>query len=123
MEDDEDDIDDGYIGNRQTTFTEEHIHVGLDQQSKEGLQFYRSIVSPYIESIWLAAVCLERILLDRPPSPTPITMKEKAFINKLLDKAREELKNDSILYGKNLFLFRTPTLFLIVNFSMLQKSQ
>lgn len=72
--------------------TEELVTVCLDSDSMEQLHFYRSIISPFIESYWITASNLTA-LIHR-------TMDYENFITHILDSAKDYLRRGTLVHRK-----------------------
>lgn len=58
----------------------------------EQLEFYRSIISPFIESYWLAASSLTKLIHQ--------TVDYDHFMNHMVDTAKDNLRKGFLLYRK-----------------------
>ncbi len=54
--------DDGYIGRNRNCNSSRELRIVLTDQNTQQLQFYRSVLSPYIESYWVTAVALLKLI-------------------------------------------------------------
>lgn len=73
---------------------EEKVIVEIGKpENIELLTFYRSIVSPFVESYWLAAKSLFRLVGK--------TMDYSAFNTYLMDEAKEQMRNGLLVYRKS----------------------
>lgn len=79
----EDEDDDGYIGQNTVLSAKKELRIVLTDDNREQLQFYRSVLSPYIESYWVAAYGLTKLI--------GIESKEdKAFFSALIETGKEK---------------------------------
>lgn len=82
--------DDGYVA---PDAGQDKLSVEISSENVELLRFYRSIVSPYIESYWLAAKTLPRLVGK--------TLDNGLFVNHLIDAAKEQLRQGLVCYRKS----------------------
>lgn len=75
------------------TGVEDKLTVEISGDNVELLRFYRSIVSPYIESYWLAAKTLPRLVGK--------TLDNGLFVSQLIDAAKEQLRQGLVCYRKS----------------------
>jgi hypothetical protein len=93
----DDDEDDGYIGrNRNCNFNRE-LRIVLTDQNTQQLQFYRSVLSPYIESYWVTAVALLKLI-------GPNSKEDKKFFNEIIETAKEKQHKGFLFHGRNQFI-------------------
>lgn len=72
---------------------EAKVQVVISPENVDKFTFYRSVVSPFVESYWLAAKSLFT-LVDK-------TMDSAAFHTYLIDQAKEQLSNGLIIHRKS----------------------
>lgn len=82
--------DDGYVA---PDAGQEKLSVEISSENVELLRFYRSIVSPYIESYWLSAKTLPRLVGK--------TLDNGLFVNHLIEAAKEQLRQGLVCYRKS----------------------
>lgn len=88
-----DDEDDGYIGQRNSfSAPKRDLRIRLTEENIENLQFFRSVLSAYIESYWVAASSLSRLIGDQPKE-------EKSFFNGIIEIAKEKQKKGLLFQG------------------------
>lgn len=89
----DDDFDDGYIGYRNSySAPKRELRIILSDENKETINFYRSVLSPYIESYWVAASALTRIVgVD--------SKDEKSFFNGMIEIAKEKQQKGLLFQG------------------------
>jgi hypothetical protein len=88
---------------QETKRPEEFITINISQETVDILKFYRNIVSPLIESYWLSAKHLFRLL----PKP----MEYEAFTSSLSDSAKDQLRQGLLCFRElnlNSFLVLRP---------------
>lgn len=85
-----DDDEDGYYGSK--AFCDVKMKIVLSEQSINLLQFYRNILSPFIESYWLAACSLLKLVGKKT--------EDKIFFRDMIDTANERLIKGLLRYGK-----------------------
>lgn len=76
-----------------------------DTEVCEQLEFYRSVISPFIESYWVAASNLTSLIHQ--------TLDYNLFINQTIDSAKDNLRKGFLLYRK-LHIFSLNECYLIV---------
>ena len=89
-EDDGMEDDENYIPCQQDKRSQEYLSVVISQETVDILKFYRNIVSPLIESYWLSAKHLFRLL----PKP----MEYHAFTTSLTDSAKDQLRQGLLCF-------------------------
>ena len=67
-----------------------------DSDICEQLEFYRSVISPFIESYWVTATSLST-LIHRP-------LDYDHFLNQTIDLAKDNLRKGFLLYRKFFYL-------------------
>jgi hypothetical protein len=72
---------------------QERLSVLIDTEKVELLRFYRSIAGPYIESYWLAARTLTKLVGK--------TLDNGLFNSHLIDTAKEQLRQGLVCYRKS----------------------
>lgn len=88
-----DDEDDGYIGQRDSfTTPKRDLRIHLTEENKEILQFYRSVLSSYIESYWVAASTLSKLIAVESKD-------EKSFFNGIIEIAKEKQRKGLLFQG------------------------
>ena len=88
-----DEDEDGYIG-YQNGFTapKRELRIVLSDENKEALIFYRSVLSSYIESYWVAASALSKLIGVESKD-------EKSFFNGMIEIAKEKLQKGLLFQG------------------------
>ncbi|CAG2165628.1 unnamed protein product [Oppiella nova] len=78
-----DDEDDGYVGQRDGFNGKRELRLVLSDENKQSISFYRSVLAAYVESYWVAASALTK-LIDVQSSD------EKTFFNGMIDIAKDK---------------------------------
>ncbi|CAG2118045.1 unnamed protein product [Medioppia subpectinata] len=87
---DEEEEDDGYVGFR-NGFTKRELRLVLSDENKQTISFYRSVLSSYIESYWVAASALTQLIgVD--------SLDEKSFFNRMIDIAKQKQQKGLIFH-------------------------
>lgn len=89
--------DDGYMGQNTTSTIKRELRIVLTEENTQQLQFYRSVLSSYIESYWVAACSLTKLI--------GVNGKEdKAFFNGIIETAKEKQHKGFLFHGIKCFL-------------------
>ena len=89
----DDDYEDGYIGLRNSfSAPKRELRIVLSEQNKETINFYRSVLSSYIESYWVAASALSKLIGVESKD-------EKSFFNGMIDIAKEKTQRGLLFQG------------------------
>ena len=88
-----DDEEDGYIGQRNSFYVpKRELRIVLSDQNKEVINFYRSVLSSYIESYWVAASALSKLIGVQSKD-------EKSFFSGMIDIAKEKQQKGLLFQG------------------------
>ncbi|XP_076372324.1 glycerol-3-phosphate acyltransferase 1, mitochondrial-like isoform X4 [Tachypleus tridentatus] len=77
----------------QVVVQDQHLQVMLNEESLNILQFYRCILSPYVESYWLAASSLLKLV--------QVVKEESVFLQEIHKTAKERLHKGLISYEES----------------------
>jgi hypothetical protein len=82
---------DGY--DNRVDYDGEEFTVNLDEENLDLLNFYRSVISPFLESYWLVSCCLLRLLKHQS--------EYKVFTEYVLESAKSRLRQGLLCYQES----------------------
>lgn len=85
------DEDDGYLKDRNKEFFRTSLKISSTDENMNRLHFYRSILSSYVESYWLVACGLLKLIHKQK--------EDKLFLVDIINLAKDMLNKGLVCYG------------------------